>query len=85
MEHTLYQLDIAIGSLNVNGGAAQPHSHPELRLEHPQVRAPGTGELEQKAGIGDFDVGGYIGLSGAALRNRFDTLSLARLRMGREP
>jgi hypothetical protein len=48
------------------------------------VRAPRTRELEQQTGIGDFDVGGYIGLNGAALRGGFDTRSLACLGMGCE-
>ncbi|MGB5696465.1 MAG: hypothetical protein WBM46_12485 [Polyangiales bacterium] len=77
MKHALHQLDFAVGALDVYRGTAQTHRHPELRFEGTQVRATRARELEQKAGIGDFDVGGYIGLDRAALRSLFDAESLA--------
>jgi hypothetical protein len=85
VKHSLHQLDVTVWSLDVNRGATQTHRHAELGLERAQVGATRAGELEQQTGIGNFDVGGYIGLNGAALRSRFDIRSLACPGLGREP
>ena len=85
MKHALDQLDVPVRPLDVNRRTTQAHRHPELGLERAQVRATGTGKLEQQRGIGDFDVGGYIGLNGAVLRGGFDNRSLACPAEAREP
>jgi hypothetical protein len=72
VKHALDELDVSVRALNVNRGTAKAHRHPELGLENAKIGASRAGELEQEVGVGDFDVGGYIGLGGAALQSRFD-------------
>ena len=85
MQHALHQLHVAVRPLDVYGGPTKTHRYAKLGLEGPQVGTTGAGELEQQPGIGDFDVGGYSGLYGAALRGGFDTQSLACPVLAREP
>ena len=77
VKHALDELDLAVRTVNVNRRAAQPHGDAELFAEHTKIRTPGARELEQERWIGDLDVGGDVGFSGAALRRSFDRQSLA--------
>ena len=77
VKDALHQLDVLVRSMDVNRRATEAHRNAKLGFERAQVRPTRPGQPEQQARIAHFDVGGYIGLLGAALRSWFDDESLA--------